>query len=34
VATTITGTNKNCGGGDINLRLDTAAVQGFISQYL
>jgi len=34
VAITITGTNRNCGGGDINLRLDTEAVQGFVRAYL
>jgi hypothetical protein len=34
VATTITGSNKNCGGNDINLRMDTEAVQNFIYQYL
>jgi hypothetical protein len=34
VATTITGSNKNCGGNDINLRMDTVAVQEFLSQYL
>ena len=34
VATTITGTNPNCGGADINLRVDTAAVQSFLAGYL
>jgi secreted trypsin-like serine protease len=34
VATTITGSNINCGGGDINLRVDTAEVQRFLSRYL
>ena len=34
VATTITGTNINCGGADINLRIDTAEVQRFLSRYL
>lgn len=34
VATTITGTNPNCGGADINLRIDTVEVQNFLAQYL
>jgi len=34
VATTITGSNRNCGGADINLRLDTVEVQTFLAQYL
>ena len=34
VATTITGTNRNCGGADINLRTDTEAVQTFLAPYL
>ena len=34
VATTITGTHRNCGGADINLRLDTVEVQTFLVQYL
>ena len=34
VAITITGTNVNCGGADINLRVDTATVQAFLYQYL
>ncbi len=34
VATTITGTNRNCGGADINLRIDTAEVQDFLAPYL
>jgi hypothetical protein len=34
VATTITGSNKNCGGNDINLRMDTAAVQEFLYLHL
>ncbi|MDP9356426.1 MAG: S1 family peptidase [Chloroflexota bacterium] len=34
VATTITGTNRNCGGTDINLRIDTVQVQDFLAQYL
>ncbi|MDP9363338.1 MAG: S1 family peptidase [Chloroflexota bacterium] len=34
VATTITGSNINCGGSDINLRIDTAEVQRFLSRYL
>jgi hypothetical protein len=34
VATTITGTNKNCGGADINLRIDTQSIQEFLAQFL
>jgi hypothetical protein len=34
VATTITGTNKNCGGADINLRIDTKSVQTFLAPYV
>lgn len=34
VATTITGTNRNCGGADINLRIDTQAVQDFLAAYI
>jgi hypothetical protein len=34
VGTTITGSNPNCGGNDINLRLDTVEVQGFLNQYI
>ncbi|CAA9298055.1 MAG: hypothetical protein AVDCRST_MAG26-4591 [uncultured Chloroflexia bacterium] len=34
VATTITGTNRNCGGADINLRIDTEAVQDFLADYI
>ncbi len=34
VATTITGSNPNCGGNDINLRIDTVEVQEFLSQYV
>jgi hypothetical protein len=34
VATTITGSNRNCGGNDINLRMDTIAVQTFLNHYM
>jgi hypothetical protein len=34
VATTITGSNINCGGNDINLRMDTIAVQNFLNHYI
>ena len=34
VAITITGSNPNCGGNDINLRIDTPAVQEFLGAYL
>ena len=34
VATTITGPNPNCGGNDINLRLDTEEVQSFLRPYI
>lgn len=34
VAITITGSNPNCGGNDINLRIDTADVQNFLYEYL
>lgn len=34
VATTITGTNGNCGGADLNLRIDTEAVQDFLARYI
>lgn len=33
VATTITGTNINCGGADINLRIDTQPIQEFLTQF-
>ncbi len=34
VATTTTGSNPNCGGNDINLRIDTVEAQNFLSQYV
>jgi hypothetical protein len=34
VAMTITGSNPNCGGNDINLRVDITSVQDFLYQYL
>jgi secreted trypsin-like serine protease len=34
VATTITGTNRNCGGADLNLRIDTEEVQDFLAAYV